>query len=265
MRVKMIFALVSTAIQLQAGWIVWTNTNPGVTATGAFPTGSGPSGTVIANVSIVSDGLNNGVLGIEGRVYGNALLTPTFTANYPTNPDGSFTNLATSYNDSQDAYTILLDFSGLLNGVLPSGSLVTILDLDILENYRNVTATDVNGNQIATPWLAAMTGQAALLDWYAVGGDSTGSVTAATTSNTLGVYQFLGQTANDDSALLGFRTTQDIRSLSILFNKSNNLNADAGTGGSLLAIGSPVPEPGTMSMFAVASLAGLALLRKRKS
>ena len=264
-----LIVLLATAGQLQAGWITWTNstTTPGLAASGVFAGGSGAySGTVSAALSDVTDGLGTaGVPGLDARLYVNGDLTTSFKANYPVNnPGGSFTALANSYNDSGDSYTITVDFSGLMNGYLPAGSLFAILDLDILENYRNVKAFGGTG-QINTPWLAARTGTAGLLDWYNIDGDQTGSVAGPTGSEALGVYQFVGPAGNYTSALAGFATTQDISSMSLFFDKSNNSPASPGTGGPGFSIGTEVPEPGTMTLLGIASILGLAFRAARRT
>lgn len=144
------------------------------------------AGTVSAALSNVTDGLGTiGVPGLDARLYANGDLTTSFQANYPVNnPDRSFTALANSYNDTGDSYTITVDFSGPMNGYLPAGSLFVILDWDILENYRDVKAFGGTG-QINTPWLAARTRTASLLDWHNIGGDETGSVAGPTSSEAL--------------------------------------------------------------------------------
>jgi tetrahydromethanopterin S-methyltransferase subunit F len=263
-----LLALCGATAQLShAGWVVWTNQNPGVSAAGVFAGSSGAyAGTVNATVSNGVSGLANGFVGLDGRSYPNADLTPSFLANYAANPNGAFTVLANSYNDTLDAYTITLDFTGLANGFLPAGSLFTILDLDIGENYRNVQATGENGNPILTAWLAALNGQAGLLDWYspAFDGDQTGFVTGPASSLAGGVYQFLGPpNVNDTSALAGFATTENLRSIRIQFDRNNNGTAIAGTGGPGLAI-SDVPEPAScLTMAGGLILFGLRRLRHR--
>lgn len=271
MRIGAILSLLLLAagsMNLQAGWVIWTNGTPlGEAASGVFGGGAGAyAGTVTAGLSNINDGGTPGVLGLDARLYPGSQLTSSFTANYPVNPDGSFATLANSYNNNQDSYTITLDFSGLANGFLPSGSLFAVLDLDILENYRNVTAFGPGNVQITSTWLAALGGQAALLDWYGVDGDQTGFVGGPTVSFSSGVYQFLGPNGNDNSALAGFLTTQDIRTLTLFFDKANNATSIDGGGGPGLAIGTfqEVPEPGTMALFTTAGLAGL-MLRRRQS
>jgi hypothetical protein len=251
------------ATQLQAGWITWTNGTPGVTATGSFDGASGAyTGTVTAGLSNIVDGSVTGVPGLDARLYTNSELTTSFKQNYPVNPGGSFTTLANSYNDRTDAYTITLDFTGLANGYLPSGSLFAIVDLDIVEDYRNVTAYQ-GLTTISTNWLTAVTGGGALLDWYNIDGNQTGSVTGPSMSVSGGVYQFLGPSVNDNSALVGYRTTQDLTRMTIDF--SSSAGGGGGTGGPGLAIGSDVPEPGTLTLFSIASLAGLLLRFRRTS
>lgn len=250
------------ATQLHAGWITWTNVTPGATASGTFAGGSGAySGSVTAGISNIIDGSVSGVPGLDARLYPGTDLTTTFKQNYPVNPDGSFTTLANSYNDRTDAYTITLDFSGLANGHLPAGSLFAIVDLDIVENYRNVTAYQGN-TALTTNWLTAVTGAGALLDWYNIDGNQSGFVTGPTTSVSAGVYQFLGPGVNDNSALVGYKTTENLTRMTIDFNSS--AGGGAGTGGPGLAIGSDVPEPGTLTLFGIASLAGLLLRGKRR-
>lgn len=258
----------AAAVQLHAGWITWTNGTPGVTATGSFDGGSGAyAGTATAAISAVIDGGSNGVPGITASSFANGNLTTSFLSNFPVNGDGSFTALANSYNNTQDAYLITLDFTGMANGFLPSGTLFTVLDLDSQENYRNVTAFAPGGAQIGSPWLSPLGGIAGLLDFSDLvdGVDSTGTFTPPSVSYGGGLYQLIGPAANESTPLLGFRTTQDLERITLAFDLSNNQFANPAAGGPQIAIGTEaVPEPGTMTMFGIASVAGLLLRLKKK-
>ena len=260
---------VAASVQLHAGWITWTNGTPGVTATGSFDGGSGAyAGTATAAISAVTDGGSNGVPGISASSFANGDLTTSFLNNFPVNSNGGFTALANGYNNTQDAYLITLNFTGMASGFLPSGTLFTVLDLDSLENYRNVTAFAPGGAPIGTPWLSPLGGVAGFLDFsYLVDGvDSTGSFTAIpSVSFSGGLYQMIGPAVNESTSLLGFRTTQNLERITLAFDLSNNQTASFAGGGPQIAIGTEaVPEPGTMTMFGIASVAGLLLRLKKK-
>lgn len=237
-----------------AGWITWTQVNPETQLQGVFTGGTGAyAGTVTATVTNSTSGSTAGINGII--VQSTTNLTTNFTNNYPTNPGPIFPNFGVSYNDSQDAYTVTVDFSGLANGYLPAGSLLAILDVDIQENLRNLRATDASSSAISTAWLNQRPGVAGFLDYANSNGDQTGSVTAPNMSDLNGVYQFLGNTQNDSAALLGYFTTQNIRTFAFEFDKSNNDISIDGTGGYGISIGEDVPEPSTTAMLSIAALA----------
>jgi hypothetical protein len=258
----------AATVQLHAGWITWTNGTPGVTATGSFDGGSGSyAGTATAAISNVIDGGSNGVPGISASSFANGVLTTSFLNNFPVNSNGTVTALANGYNNTQDAYLITLDFTGMANGFLPSGTLFTVLDLDSLENYRNVTAFAPGGAQVGTAWLSPLGGIAGLLDFSTLvdGVDSTGSFTPPSVSFSGGLYQMIGPAANESTSLLGFRTTQNLERITLAFDQSNNQTALFAGGGPQIAIGTEaVPEPGTMTMFGIASVAGLLLRLKKR-
>ncbi|MFN7939752.1 MAG: hypothetical protein U0R19_40875 [Bryobacteraceae bacterium] len=173
---------------------------------GVFTGGTGAySGTVTATVTNSSSGATTGINGVI--VQSTTNLTTTFQDNYHPNPGPVFPNFGVTYNDSQDAYTVTVDFSGLANGYLPAGSILAILDVDIQENLRDLRATDPSSAAILTAWLIQRPGDAGFLDYANIDGDQTGSLTAPTISNLNGVYQFLGKTPNDTAALIGYLTT----------------------------------------------------------
>ncbi len=82
-------------------------------------------------------------------------------------------------------------------------------------------------------------------------------------SDTAGVYQFLGANPNDTAALLGYLTTQNIRTFAFEFDKSNNGSSIDGTGGYGISIGENVPEPSTTAMLSIAALAFVIRMRHK--
>ncbi|MBS1830172.1 MAG: PEP-CTERM sorting domain-containing protein [Acidobacteria bacterium] len=244
-----------------AGWVTWTQINPETQVQGVFTGGAGAyAGTVTATVSGASSGATTGINGLI--VQSTTNLTTNFTNNYHTNPGPVFPNFGVTYNDSQDEYTVTVDFSGLANGYLPAGSILAILDVDIEENIRDLRATDPSSAAITTAWLIQRAGVAGFLDYVNADGDQTGSLTAPTMSNSAGVYQFLGKGFNDNAALLGYFTTQDIRTFTFEFDKSNNATSFNGTGGYGISIGEDVPEPSTTALLSIAALAFAIRMRR---
>lgn len=253
-------ALTSLSGTAHAQWASYTVQTPTTALNGSFNVGGAYSGGFKVYTQNFTDGGNDGIPGIVPVSYNQ--LTTSFTNNLPTNPGPAFDYFGVTYNNSGDSYDVILDFSGLQNGYLPMGTIVGFLDIDILEDMQRLVAWDSSNNFISNPWLTPMGGQAALLDYSSVGGDSTGSITGPVTAYNSGAYDFFGQSPNWDAAFLGYTTTQDVSMMLFHFAKSNASQFAPGTGGYGLALG-VVPEPTSMAVLAFGA-AGL-IARRRKA
>lgn len=253
-------ALVPTVSQAQ--WLTYTGSHPNLN--GSFFGGTGAyAGNVTVQATNINDGLGNGVPGIIQNPFSN--LTPTFYSNgYPTNPGPSLDSFGVTYNDTGDSYLVTVDFTGLANGYLPSGTLMAILDMDISENAREFKAFDPSNTQITTPWLNNIPGIQGLFDYNNSAGDLGGAVIAPNQIWTGLDYTFLGDPTNQDSAFLGFNTNANISKMSFFFNKNTGAITAGGGGYGIAFQANPVPEPCTMGILALGAVAGLKRLRGRR-
>lgn len=256
-----ILAIGALCASTHAQWLSHTSVSPGQSTTASYAGGSGAySGFVNAVASNIIDGLGNGVPGINPFFHNN--LTPTFLSNYPTNPGGTLDYLGVTYNDSGDQYDVMLDFSGLSLGYLPSGSLIAFLDVDISENLRALTAYDPASAQIGTAWLSPIGGLPGIHDFDMVGGDGINNAFLATVSQTGGIYDILGNQNNQDSAFQGYTTNQNISRMTWHFNRTVGGIVPGGGGYGVALETSAVPEPATMLALG-AGVIGMLASRKR--
>jgi hypothetical protein len=250
-----------TAPDVQANWMVFTG-GPTV-ATGVWPAGSQLTGTAVATQSNVFNG-NNATLpiGLVPISVGPAL-SPAYNATLLTPNVGNLvTSLGAPYNDTGDKYHVDIDFFGTTGGsnpnVLPAGSIFAILDLDITENFRKVSATDASNNQIITPWIA---GPSAYFDMnnpvFIPGSNPTLNGPFA------GVYDMLGVNFNFDVGFWLFNTTQDVRRISFDMEVGVGGNQIGGGGGTWAFYTANVPEPTTFALVSIGLAASSGALRRR--
>jgi len=251
-----------------AQWLQHTTTNTGTALTAVFPGASGAyTGNVVTTASNITDGGNDGVPAIVPQSFTN--LTPSFAGYGYTTNAGAFDYFGVTYNNSQDAYHVSIDFTGLANGYLPAGTVMGVLDVNILENILHMQAFDPSSSQITSSWLNALPGSLGspgpgYFDYNNAGGDSSLSITGPVTSAVSGTYDWLGTAINDDSLFLGYVTTQNIRNIEFDFSKSNNQQGLPGGGGYGIAF-QAVPEPFSMAAFGVGLLAVARRRRRDRS
>ena len=172
--------------------------------------------------------------------------------------------LGASYNDSSESFDGQINFTGLGNGYMPTGTIFGLLDIDSRENLNNMRAFDASGNLITSAWLTQRSGLLGFLDASLLDGiDSVASLNPVPYSFTGNAYNFIGPAANDSAGALMFLTNQDI-SL-ITYSTEHRLPGNVGGGGYNFAIGSDVPEPSTYAMFSVGLLAAAYLKRRQNT
>lgn len=247
---------------MQAAWVDWTTITPTNQVNGIFQGATGAYvGTIVATRSNVNAGISPGSPGLAPNSITSALITPTFSSLYALNTGGIFPLLGAAYNDSSESFTGEINFSGLANGFLPSGTLFSLVDIDSRENLNNLTAFDSSGTQITIPWLVQRTGILGFLDVSLADGlDSSASFGAVTSNFSSGVYNFIGPDQNDSVGALMFFTTADISRLT--YSTEHRLPGFVGGGGYNFAFASDVPEPSTYAMLSL-GLLGVAYLKRR--
>ncbi|HMO83698.1 MAG TPA: hypothetical protein PKC18_02135, partial [Lacipirellulaceae bacterium] len=129
----------------QAGWMNFTVGSPAA-GTGTWPGGSAYTGSATVTASNFINGISwTPLVGLTPNNIGN--LSPDFYgAGLVPNAGNVVPFITTPYNDSGDKYHVDIDFAGTsfgsLTGVLPAGTLIALGNLDINENYRNISATN---------------------------------------------------------------------------------------------------------------------------
>jgi hypothetical protein len=249
------------AASASANWMQFAG-GPAV-AVGTWPGTSALSGTATVTASNFINGNNvTPAIGLTPNNIGPPLSTDFFAAGLQPNLGGNVPVISTPYNDAGDKYHVVIDFSGTTGGpnpgVLPAGTLFALIDLDIQEDYRKITATDAANAQITTPWIMGPNGyfdatppmipQASLIPNPTL----TGPVS--------GVYEMFGVSYNFDVGMWLFKTTQDVKTISFDMQKSTGGNAIGG-GGAGWAFYAPIPEPASSGLFFVA-IGALALARR---
>jgi len=245
----------------RANWITFTG-GPNV-AVGTWPAGSGLSGTATVTASnFVNGNSATPLIGLTPNTIGPPLSADFFAAGLQPNPGDTVPVISTPYNDTGDRYHVVVDFTGTVGpssiGVLPAGTLFALIDLDIQEDYRQITATNAAIVTITTPWIAGPIGyfdatppmipQSSLIP------------NPTLTGPVAGVYEMFGVSYNFDVGMWLFRTTQDVRTIAFDMQKSTGGNAIGG-GGAGWAFYAPIPEPATMPALV---MTGFALLRRRR-
>jgi hypothetical protein len=176
--------------------------------------------------------------------------------------------IGTPYNDAGDTYHVVIDFSGTIGGptpgVLPAGTVFALIDLDIDEDYRRISATNALNLPIVTPWIAGPNGYFDMTPPMIPQGSLVPNPTLV--GPVAGVYDMFGVSYNFDVGMWLFKTTQDIKTLS--FDMQRGLGGNAiGGGGAGWAFYAPVPEPSSavLACCAVIALAGGSLRQAAKS
>jgi hypothetical protein len=215
-----------TVAHAQANWMIFTG--GGVTSTGVWPAGSALSGTAVATLSnYVNGNLSTVFIGLTPNVIGPNLSPDYFATGLSPNTGTLVHAIATPYNDTGDKYHVKIDFSGTTGGsnpgVLPAGSIFSILDLDITENYRQIFATDAANNLITTPWINGPNGYFDATNPMTPTPAITFGSAPTLTGPVAGVYQMFGVNWNDDAEMWLFKTTQDVKTI--------NFDMEVGVGG----------------------------------
>jgi hypothetical protein len=213
--------------------MIWTG--GGVTSTGVWPAGSTLAGTAVANLSNYTNGNNATVfIGLTPNAIGPNLSPDYLSTGLSFNTGTLVHAIATPYNDHGDKYHVSIDFSGTTNGsnpgVLPAGSIFSILDLDITENYRQIFATDAANNVITTPWINGPNNYFDATNPMTPTPAITYGSAPVLTGPVVGVYEMFGVNWNDDAEMWLFKTTQDVKTISFDMEVGFGGNAIGGGG-----------------------------------
>jgi hypothetical protein len=253
------------ATSAQANWMTFTG-GPAV-ALGTWPGSSSLSGfATVTATNFVNGNILTPAIGLAPNTIGPPLSADFFAAGLQPNLGNTVPVISTPYNDAGDKYHVEIDFSGTVGsstvGVLPAGTLFALIDLDIDEDYRRITATDAANVQITTPWIMGPNGyfdatppmipQPSLIP------------NPTLTGPVGGVYDMFGVSYNFDVGMWLFKTTQDVRTISFDMERGIGGNAIGG-GGAGWAFYAPriIPEPScaTLSCCAAILIAGMSRRR----
>ena len=236
-----------------ADWISFTG-GPTV-AIGTWSGSAGLSGTAIVTATnFVNGNSATPAIGLTPVTIGPPLSSDFFAAGLQPNPGNTVPIISTPYNDAGDRYHVSIDFSGTVGGtvpgVLPAGTLLAIVDIDIQEDYRSIMATDALGAAITMPWIAGPNGyfdatppmipQSSLIPNPTLVGP------------TAGIYDMFGVSYNFDVGMWLFVTTQDVRTIDFDMQKSTGGNAIGGGGAGWAfysAAPTQIPEPSTLILL----------------
>jgi hypothetical protein len=246
--------LVCAAMTSQAE-ALWLSYGPGspVAVPAFWPAGSGLSGTASITASNFVNGNNiTPLIGLTPLNVGPLLSPAYFAQGLTPNPVNIVPAIAEPYNDTGDKYHVEIDFAGTTGpnstGMLPAGSTVAIIDLDITENFRKVRATGVSNTLITTPWL---TGPSAYFDMNVPQTPPASLIPPPTLVGPVGgQYEMLGVSYNFDVGMWLFKTTQAIRKIEFDMEVGVGGNSIGGGGGGW-AFYEAVPEPTLATLVAM--------------
>ena len=192
-------------------------------AVGTWPAGNVLSGAAVVTASnFVNGNLSTPFIGLTPITVSN--LSPDyFATSLIPNAGPVVTSIGTPYNDAGDKYHVVVDFTattgGSTPGTLPANSIFAILDLDITENYRNITATNAANAQIVTPWINGPNGYFDMTNPMIPQGSLIPNPTIAGPVG--GVYQMFGVSYNFDVGMWLFKTTQDVKTIAFDMEKGS--------------------------------------------
>jgi hypothetical protein len=178
-----------------------------------------------------------------------------FFSEYPNNgldPTGADQYVVAGFGGTNATVSVQFDFTGLAGGVLPAGSIFTVLDIDTFEALTNLQAFGPGSNLLTTAWLQ-------FIAQFDANGATGGTATNFATFQFINsAYQFTPPNVNSDLPTLYFRTTQDIALLQF------DGRADLGPRGYGVAFAvSDVPEPSTLALTGLALVAAAFRFRGR--
>jgi hypothetical protein len=253
-------ALALGATDVKANWMTFSG-GPGV-AIGTWPGGSGLSGfATVTATNFVNGNPITPAIGLTPNTIGPPLSADFFAAGLMPNPGNTVPVISTPYNDTGDRYHVEIDFSGTAGpssaGVLPAGTVFALIDLDIQEDYRRITATNAANAQITTPWIAGPNGYFDATPPMIPQSSLVPNPTFVGPAG--GVYDAFGVGYNFDVGMWLFQTTQDVKTISFDMEKSTGGN-QIGGGGAGWAFYAPIPEPAALPVLLLGG--GLLLLRR---
>jgi hypothetical protein len=251
---------------VRAEWMTFFGS--GVASVGTWPGGSALSGAALVSASNFTNGIpSTPFIGLTPITIPN--LSPDyFATGLQPNPGPVVTMIGTPYNDTGDKYHVVVDFTattgGANPGTLPAGSVFAIIDLDISENYRKVSATDPSGNPITTPWISGPNAFFDMTNPMTPTPAITFGSSPTLTGPVSGVYEMLGVVWNDDSEMWLFQTTQDVKTIAFDMEvNSGNINVGGGGAGWAFYT-SPIPEPTSVALVCSALVIGGCAFRRER-
>jgi hypothetical protein len=250
------------AATVRANWMTFAG-GP-VVAVGTWPAGNVLSGAAVVTASnFVNGNLSTPFIGLTPIAVSN--LSPDyFATGLIPNAGPVVTSIGTPYNDAGDTYHVVVDFTattgGTTPGTLPANSIFAILDLDITENYRNITATNAANAQIVTPWINGPNGYFDMTNPMIPQGSLIPNPTIA--GPVAGVYQMFGVSYNFDVGMWLFQTTQDVKTIAFDMEKGAGGTTIGGGGATWAFYTSPIPEPTSVALVWGALIIGGCLFRR---
>ena len=235
-------------------------------ATGTWIGSSSLSGTAAVTASnFVNGNSSTSAIGLTPFSLGS-LSVDFYGAGLFHNPGNVVPMISTPFNDTGDKYHVKIDFSGTTgnssNGVLPAGTTVAVIDMDINEQYRNMIATDASSATITNAWLTPVTAYVDATTPLHLGGNV--ASLQPVVNHAAGVYDMFGNPGNFDAGMMVFQTTQDVRAIEFDM-EVGGAQGVAGGGGAGIGFYAPVPEPSSQLLGWMAGFMMLGLRRCRRS